>query len=39
MDSFTNNIESGLKITAVAVINQIDYFYNLIINIYDPTTA
>jgi hypothetical protein len=27
------------KVTAVASINQIDYFYNLIANIYDPNAA
>lgn len=35
----TNDVESGFKITAVAAINQIDYFYDLIANIYDLTTA
>ena len=33
------NIEFALKITAVASINQIDYFYKPIVNIYDLNTA
>jgi hypothetical protein len=39
MHSLLNDIESVLKITAVAIINQIDYFYILIAILYDLDTA
>lgn len=34
-----NFVNSEFKITVLALINQIDYFYILIVIIYDPDAA
>jgi len=32
-------LQSDFKTTTVGLINQIDYFYNIIVNIYDADPA